>query len=120
MNFFTKYNRPPKQFERGGGEILVERAGYISAQMRIENLILAGLRLQQYRDEHYDFTGEEIDDNFIDPTRRKSYDWAEAFQQSLELAEKMKAQREAKKKKKPVDKPEEGEKAPEEGEKAPE
>lgn len=114
MEFYTKYNRPPKNYERGGGEVLVERAGYISAQVRIENLMLAGLRLQQYRDEHYDFTGEEIDDNFSDPTRRKSYDMAEAFQASLELAERMKAQRDAKKKKKPVEKPaEKEEKAPE-------
>lgn len=69
---------PPEQ---NTGERLIEKAGYIPAQRRIENLILAGQRLSDFRKEQFDFHEQkDIDEDFYDPTRKKSLDLAEAFQ----------------------------------------
>lgn len=74
MNFQTHYNRTPSPPEVNNGEKLVEVAGYISAQQRIENIIAAGHRLDTYRKEQYDFQLDGIDEDFEDPTRSKNFD----------------------------------------------
>ena len=71
MRFNTQYDRVRQPAETNSGITLVERAGYISAQVRIENLMLAGQRLVQARKEMYDFPDGKIDFDFNDPTRRK-------------------------------------------------
>ena len=53
MNFATQYKKHTNIPEKNSGEILVEKVGYISAQQRIENLLLAGQRLEQSRKEQY-------------------------------------------------------------------
>ena len=60
-----------KKYCFNSGEKLVETAGYIPAQKRIENLMLAGQRLIMSRQAMYDSNGgEEFDDTIpIDPTR---------------------------------------------------
>lgn len=79
MNFKTNYTRIPTDGESNNGEILVETAGYITTQKRIENIINAGMRLQQARKEQFDFpAGTEVDESFIDPTRKPGYDMADA------------------------------------------
>lgn len=95
MRFNTQYDRVRQPAETNSGITLVERAGYISAQVRIENLMLAGQRLVQARKEMYDFPDGKIDLNFTDPTRSKNYDLADGFQDSLKVAAKLKAQKEA-------------------------
>lgn len=80
MEFNTKYSRPKKIPEKNSGERRVETAGYISAQKRIENMIQAGQRLKDYRSEQFDFVNEEPDESYDDPTRKKNFDMAEAFQ----------------------------------------
>lgn len=78
VELYTKYKRPPKQLEKGGGENLVEVAGYITAKERIENMMLAGQNLLQNRKALYDFNhGEEIDEDFIDITRSPNFDMAD-------------------------------------------
>ena len=95
MRFNTQYDRVRQPAEQNSGITLVERAGYISAQVRIENLMLAGQRLVQARKEMYDFPDGKIDFDFNDPTRRKNYDLADGFQDGLKVEAKLKAQKEA-------------------------
>ena len=80
MLFQTKYTHEKSPGEVNLGKNLVEKAGYIPAQARIENMILAGQRLIEHRKELYDFSdGKDIDENFTDPTRSKNYDMSDAF-----------------------------------------
>lgn len=51
--FFTAFNRPPRRVHPGGGKVITETAGFITRKERIENLILAGQRLQAYRESAY-------------------------------------------------------------------
>lgn len=87
--FKTNYNANlfPKTPEKGSGERRVETAGYIDVKTRIENMMMAGQRLIEARKEMYDFDGE-VDEDFYDPTREKSFDMAEAFQIANNLADK--------------------------------
>lgn len=92
MKFNTKYNYEKySQPEKNSGETLVEKAGYISAQKRIENMILAGQRLVDYRKSQFDFPDGEIDEDFNDPTRVKSFDLAEATELQLRTDASLKA-----------------------------
>lgn len=86
MEFYTKYKRPLEEGEINDGISKVEKAGYVPAKVKIENLINAGQNLQQYRREQYDIGyGEKIDDNIaIDPTR-KGLDLAEASEIANEV-----------------------------------
>lgn len=61
-----------------------EQAGYISPQKQIENMILAGRRLDDYRKGQYDFDSEEeIDEELYDPTRSGNFDLADATQAQI-------------------------------------
>ena len=87
MKFKTQYNTKPSPPELGGGEKLVEVAGYIPAHKQIDNLLKAGKRLMSYR-EQYDFTGDDkIDEYFNDPTRARNFDLADASQLGLQAEE---------------------------------
>ena len=62
-----------------------EQAGYIPPQVQIENMMLAGQRLDQSRKALYDFPSEEeIDEDAFDPTRRGNFDLADASQMAME------------------------------------
>ena len=62
-----------------------EQAGYIPPQIQIENMILAGQRLDASRRALYDFDSEEdIDENAFDPTRSGNFDLADATQMAME------------------------------------
>lgn len=80
MQFNTHYKRERQSPEMNSGELLLEKAGYITAQQKIENLINAGARLIQARKDAYDFPDGKIDKTYDDPTRKKNFDMAEAFQ----------------------------------------
>lgn len=79
IKFRTPYNHKnfPKSYEKLSDVSLTERAGYIPPKIRIEQMLLAGLRLQQSRLEQFDFEGD-VDETFIDPTRSKGYDITDA------------------------------------------
>lgn len=91
MQYRVQYNpdlRYPDPGEINSGELLVETAGYISAEQRIINIMRAGQRLQETRREMYDYDYEDdIDEDNIydDPTRDPGYDMADATQTSLSL-----------------------------------
>lgn len=91
MNFATHYKPNRCSPEINSGEIMVEKAGYIPAQKRIENLINAGQRLKEFRAEQFDFPDEKsIDHSFMDPTRRKNFDMADASQISYQTQQNIK------------------------------
>ena len=78
MALQTRYRQDPLVLEEGGGEVLVETAGYVPADVRIREFIEAGIRLGEYRKEAYDFgADEEVDFSEADPFRSKAVDIAE-------------------------------------------
>jgi len=78
-----RYGKPSEQ---NGAELFTEQSGYIPAQKRIENLLNAGQRLKDFRDQQFDFVDENsIDDQFFDPTRTKNFDLADATQLQYDL-----------------------------------
>jgi len=87
----THYERKKNPPHPGGGGSKVDRAGYISGQKRIENLMNAGARLVQSRREMYDFPDGEVDEDFYDPTRNKNYDLADGTQQMMAAEGRLKA-----------------------------
>lgn len=90
MALQTRYRQDPLVLEPGGGELMVETAGYVPADVRIREFIEAGIRLQEYRKEAYDFTAEEeIDFSEADPLRNKGVDIAEVSEMALGLSQRM-------------------------------
>ena len=74
-----------RQYEVMDPHSETEQAGYIPPQIQIENMILAGERLNQSRKELYDFTSpDEIDEDAFDPTRRGNFDLADASQMAMQ------------------------------------
>lgn len=98
--FYTKLNRPEKVYEDFTGvKSKVETAGYLSAQKRIENMMLAGQRLVTARKEMYDFApDQDIDESLSDPTRSPNFDMADASQIALEMDSKLRSEEQNKKK----------------------
>lgn len=85
-----RYNLSVHEGEKGGGEKLVESAGYIPADVQIEQMIMAGQRLGDFRRENYDYDLEEepiMED--MDPTRSPNFDLADASQIGAALAAKV-------------------------------
>lgn len=85
----TRYNRDkaPRDIEPGGGKSIVETSGYVPADVRIKELLMAGVRLADYRAERYDWPQGSIvdEDKLVDPTRRPGYDMADAAQAALAI-----------------------------------
>lgn len=75
----TRYSRNVDAGEVNEEPSLVETAGYIPAEEQIMQMISAGVRLGEYREEAYDFgPDEEVDLGAMDPTRRPGFDLADA------------------------------------------
>ncbi|QXP44171.1 MAG: hypothetical protein [Arizlama microvirus] len=94
MQFQTPYTHQKTPPEVNSGECLVDLAGYIPAQKRIENLIMAGQRLRDYRAQQFDFPDGEIDEDYEDPTR-DIRDLAEATQLSFQAEARLKQSKKA-------------------------
>lgn len=72
-----KYETPDSKSE-------TEQAGYIPPKQQIEQMILAGRRLDDFRKEQFDFDSEEeIDEELYDPTRSVNFDLADATQMQI-------------------------------------
>lgn len=83
--FYTQYRRPEKQPEVLGGEVLVEREGYVPAKEQIEGMFMAGRRLVAGRG-YFEFPPEgEIPEDYQDPTRDPNFDMADASQMTQNL-----------------------------------
>lgn len=79
MKFATENDHPVYIGEKGWGLPLVEAAGYIPADIQIEQMIDAGVRLNYARAEQFDYASAEDDDGlFVDPTRRPDFDLSDA------------------------------------------
>lgn len=84
---------PPK------GEVLTsdtqtEQAGYIDPKRQIEDMILAGRRLDEARRNQYDFPDEvSIDEDAYDPTRAGNFDLADASQMEFEAKSRIEAEK---------------------------
>ena len=89
-------SNPPK------GEVLTsdtqtEQSGYIDPKRQIEDMILAGRRLDEARKSQFDFpSGEEIDEDLYDPTRSGNFDLSDASQMQFEANERIKADKASK------------------------
>ena len=101
--FKTQYSGNTTKPEKNHGERLVETAGYIPAQVRIENMMLAGRRLADARKEMYDFpAGVEPDESLSDPTRSPNFDMADAT--AIQMAAESRLRR-SRKPQEPLDSP---------------
>jgi hypothetical protein len=77
--YFTKDVRPNRVPEHMNPKTKTETVGALTLLQRIENVIAAGQRLTDYRRERYDLApGEPAEKAQIDPTRAKSFGFAEA------------------------------------------
>lgn len=89
-------SNPPK------GEVLTqdtqtEQSGYVDPKRQIEDMILAGRRLDEARKNQFDFpSGEEIDEDLYDPTRSGNFDLSDASQIQFEANERIKADKASK------------------------
>lgn len=77
-----------EEFEAGGGEEIVDAAGYVPAEQQILTMINAGIRLDENRKEMYDYEGPitpdlELGDIGYDVTRRPNTDPADIAQLQL-------------------------------------
>jgi len=91
--FNTPYNMTKKTPpEINSGELKVDSLGYMPAKKRIENMMLAGQRLKDYRQSTYDFPDGKIDTKYQNPQRSLNYDLADAFQDGLQIDAKLSSQ----------------------------
>lgn len=89
MDFNRKYQRKKSVPEKNSGVLIVETAGYIPAKVQVEQMIMAGRKLAEYRKEMYDFGPDEPDDGYVDPTRSPNYDMADAHQDAMRVADRV-------------------------------
>lgn len=73
-----RHNYTPDEGEKNDGELLVETAGYVPANVKIESMIDAGRRLTDFRAGYEFQDGETIPDDYLDPTRNPGFDLADA------------------------------------------
>lgn len=80
VEIMTNYLRPERRKEAGGGPRIVEASGYIPTKVQVENMMIAGQRLNDYRREQYDYSeGDSVPDDVVpDPTRNPEFDLADA------------------------------------------
>lgn len=86
MEYYTKVLRPEKSHESNNGIRDFEIEPYEPAHIKIQNMINAGQRLKAFRKDQFDFIGEHKESlEVIDPTRKKSFDMADASMIQNEL-----------------------------------
>lgn len=72
----------PKNYSKTTKDSKIEKAGYYPAKIQIENMILAGQRLKQNRQESYHYPDGVINENDTpDPTMSGEFDLADATAQ---------------------------------------
>ena len=76
--FNTPYDREKTPEAPNSGEVITEQTGYISAQQQIEELILAGERLNQLRSGYEFDAEEEIPDDYYNPLAQPGIDLVDA------------------------------------------
>lgn len=103
MEFRTQFvNTPVSKGEPGGGELIVDSSGYVTAEQQIFSMIDAGIRLDQARREMYDFESvdgdseENLDLDSVDYDRLRvsGIDIAEVSQMQLAIKARLKKEKE--------------------------
>ena len=70
MKFVSAYDYVPPVGEKMDEHSLVETAGYVPTEKKIQQMMMAGERLLTVTADQYDYSGEYDEDNFdVDPTR---------------------------------------------------
>ncbi|QXP44114.1 MAG: hypothetical protein [Arizlama microvirus] len=95
--YYTELDRPDFKGEENSGEMITETAGYIPANVQIEDMMLAGQRLAIARKERFDGSNDEEVSLFSDPTRKPGFDLADAHTISREVYERLKRDEEKRK-----------------------
>lgn len=76
---YNHYKRPEKKYEEVDTTRITEQAGYIPAQVQIQQFINAGKRLNEARGNEYDWDDpKDVDMSLEDPTRTLGFDLADA------------------------------------------
>jgi len=92
-------NLPIEHDEVNSEEDLLDADGYIPAQTQVENLLLAGRNLEEYRREMYEYPdGVKEDDPPMDPSRRRGFDPVDAQHIMQDVRRKLDEAKKAKKK----------------------
>lgn len=107
MEFYTQWKRPDKEqfLEKDFGPSMTEQSGCIPPKIQIENILMAGERLAEYRRNMYDFGyGETVDESFEDPTRNVGFDMADASEIAAKVASNLRRSKEASRSTDPSDK----------------
>jgi len=93
MNFNTPYDRKQSRGEIPGTVRIVETTGYRSTKQQVAEYMAAGLQLQNYRNQMYDFESEDkVDEEFEDRTRSPGYDPADATEDLRNAEKRLKQQ----------------------------
>ena len=95
MRFYTAYDRPdedicPREYHEDEG--IVERAGYMSTEQMVNQLLLAGQNLQIFREAEF-ANGEEIPDD--SPAAKYMVDRLDAQLEMRAVAERIRVARQA-------------------------
>jgi len=100
IKFNTPYNRKQSPPEKAGTVRMVETTGYRSTKQQVAEYMAAGLQLQNYRNEMYDFESEEkVDEDYEDKTRSPGYDPADASEDLRNAERRLRQQAAAQKEK---------------------
>lgn len=96
MKFVTAYDYVPPMGEKMDEHSLVETAGYVPTEKKIQQMMLAGERLLAVTADQYDYSGEYDEENFdIDPTRAGNFDLVDGQRLLADLEAKKVAYEEA-------------------------
>lgn len=79
----SRYDYKVSPGETNDGELIVETAGYIPAEIKITSMIDAGRRLLETRLAYEFDPDQEVPDDYSDPTRNPGFDMADAYQLSM-------------------------------------
>lgn len=93
---FSHSNRPKRKPEKNSGIKMVETSGYIPMNRRIDEMIIAGQRLNLSRADQYD-QEDEYGDIPLDPTRKAGLDITDVTRIRDEVKERLRTQLKAKK-----------------------
>lgn len=89
MKVITKNNYKPSAGEKLTHVNDVDRAGYLSPEIRYRQMQLAGIKLEESKDEYYDYNSEVKDPQYKDKFRAKmdkleAIDVAKVYSEKLE------------------------------------
>lgn len=104
-NFRAPYGYNPDDFpgEVNSGEIVVEDEGFASTEEMVTEMLVAGERLMQWRQEHYDYSEDQDDDDgYVSLERKQNVDRTDVDRYIKELNHLQEERKERYKKKNPL------------------